>query len=144
MGGEETSGDEGGSPAPEVDHRLQTPERQMGGDSMWSSGWGLALSRCFFPREAQVGETVPTPSLVVSKVPPPRGEGPSKAGSIHCKADSSAVQTPMLPRHVAKIGSLGWTWERMPFPGVPSPAPRTFWQRWPVGAGEHPSSAARG
>lgn len=73
----------------------------------------------------------------------PRREGPSKAGSIHCEADSSAVQTPMLPRHVAKIGSLGWTRERVPSPGVPSPAPRTFRQRWPVGAGEHSSSAAR-
>lgn len=86
LGGEEASGDEGGSPAPEVDHRLQT-RRQME-ETMWSSGWGLALSRCFFPREAQVGETVPTPSLVISKVPEER---------VHQRPEASTARPTALP-----------------------------------------------
>lgn len=58
-------------------------------------------------------ERVSAPSLVISEAPAPR-EGLSKARNINYEADSSAARMPVLPRHLAKTGSLGWTWERAP------------------------------
>lgn len=72
---------------------------------MQSSGWGLAFSRCFFPKETKAGETVPAPSLVTSKVPLARGDSPSKARNILQETDHSAIHMPVLPRRTAKPGS---------------------------------------
>lgn len=47
-------------------------------------------SRSFFPKEAQVGKSVSTQSLVISKAQIPRGEDSSKARNINSEADSSA------------------------------------------------------
>lgn len=63
------------------------------------------LERCFFPKETKAGETVPAPSLVISKVPLARGDSPSKARNILQETDRSAIHIPVLPRRTAKPDS---------------------------------------
>lgn len=65
-GREGRGGDTEGRGDPEADHRMQT-WRQRGGDVKPSTGCRRARSRSFFPREAKVGEAVPTQSPALSE-----------------------------------------------------------------------------
>lgn len=60
-------------------------------------------SRSFFPKEAQVGKSVSTQSLVISKARIPRREESSKARNINSEADSSAASQTLRGDRL-----LGW------------------------------------
>lgn len=118
-GGWGRRGDTGGSRDPEVGHGMQT-WRQSGGDLKPSSGGRLALSRSFFPREAKVGETVPTQSPVLGKASEERVRQGQKQASRGWRLCCPFVHTSQALR---KDRPLGLDPGGTPFPGVSSQLP---------------------
>lgn len=123
--------DKGGrsDPEAEADHRMQT-WRQRGGDLKPPSGCRLAHSRSFFPREAKVGETVPTQSPVRSR---PQRRGSVKARNSDAAAGGSAAPLPTLPGPLGRIGPWAGprgdplSWDFLPAPCAPGRGGQRRW-----------------